>query len=275
MIVGATAFVVAPEENRVMPRRTSHKSIKEARYLKLPFQNRLSRARMLIINAIGSFYISKARQRAIGQIRGESCEWGNVIYINAKSIVWISYSGSGILRRSHACGALCTFQVKVVDRVDERTKCGRRILVNRMSISAVPIIVSCALVLRDGVINLPGDIATIKRLKDGWNCKLHSKIVFVGSRIMHQTLRGSARHGCNAVGNTLARNWRKPAIRKSKLRRHVIVVIKISLVVVPHRTLPNQISELSVRACSAAKIVVIICVASGGVYETVHVDRSR
>ena len=94
VIVGTACFVIAPEEDRILPRRARHKSIEQARHLSLTHQNRLPRSRMFIVIAIARLDPREAGQRAIRQVGGELGERSDVIHIDAKSVVWIPHSGS-------------------------------------------------------------------------------------------------------------------------------------------------------------------------------------
>ena len=113
-----------------------------------------------------------------------------------------------------------------------------------------------------GVINLPRDPRAIELLKDRLPTKLRQ--VVIRSRIVHQPLRSSAGHYRDPIRHRLAGNRRKPAVRNRELRRHVVVVIQETLIVVPHGALAR-----SVPVAKRLRITL------SSVHKAIHQDRTR
>ena len=59
VIVGAAAFVVAEEEDGVLPLRAGHEGIDDLRHFRLPEQDGLARSRVLVIDAVAGFNEAK------------------------------------------------------------------------------------------------------------------------------------------------------------------------------------------------------------------------
>ena len=96
--------------------------------------------------------------------------------------------------------------------------------------------------------------------------------VVVLERVVDQALRGSTRHGCEAVRRTLAGDRREPAVGKRELRSHVVVIVEERLIVVPHGALTHEIigriAAASLPISGRAGFGIVL----GDVNKAVHLD---
>ena len=84
MVVRAAAFVVAQEEDRIQPRRAVHELAENVCDLRLSREDRLARARMLVVDSVAGFNIGEAGQRSIGHVREELAQRRDVCRVNAE-----------------------------------------------------------------------------------------------------------------------------------------------------------------------------------------------
>src|SRR5580692_3971445 len=98
--------------------------------------------------------------------------------------------------------------IEILIRVAQRGKGGVRIVAVWVGRRAG---IGCqAKILRDGVVHLPGNLGRVELLEDTRYIQLRQ--VIVAARIKYQALRSPAGKSSNAIGNTLAGDWREPAI---------------------------------------------------------------
>ena len=98
----ASAFIVAEEEDRIVPRRAAHQGIYDGGNFSLSIQNRLARAWVLVTVAEVSFDERKAGKRPVGHIRKVLADRRDVSCIDAEVICGIASRLLGWSGRSAA-----------------------------------------------------------------------------------------------------------------------------------------------------------------------------
>ena len=152
VIEGSSAFIVAEEEHRVLPRRALHQRIDEGCNLCLAGQNGLPRTGMLIEDPIGRDDVNKARQRAVGHVDEILGDGRDVVGIDAVGIGGIAdrLGTNGRRRGGRATGQR---RVEVLKTVSEIVYVDFR----KARAGGAAAVWQHASALRESIVNLPGN----------------------------------------------------------------------------------------------------------------------
>src|SRR5260370_25906354 len=100
VIVWPPAFVIAEEEDGILPFRTAHERIHHLRHFRLPDQDRRARSRMLAVDARASLNEAEAGKRAVAEVSVVVGQASDVIGLEAKVLRNIAHEAG---RPSSAC----------------------------------------------------------------------------------------------------------------------------------------------------------------------------
>src|ERR1035438_3895052 len=192
MVVWSSTFVVAEEEDRVVPGRAVHERIHHTRHLNLPIQNRLTRPWMLVIVAVTGLNECKAGQRAVGQIGEVGGYPVNVARVDAKGVPRIvNYFGphGGCL-----AGSARWIVVQILIRIGQVREVCRGIRCVRAGLA---VILVEAKALADRVVDFPRYTCLVKCLEDIRYFELRKPVIAAG--VLYQTLGRASREGGDAI----------------------------------------------------------------------------
>ena len=117
MVVWSTAFVVAEEEDGIIPLGTRHQRIDDVGHLRLAQPNRLARSRMFVIVAVTCLDEGETRERAVGEIGEVGRQRGDVGRIDAEGIRRIAnHAGRLSGRRTGGAGRVL---IQVLIRISQ------------------------------------------------------------------------------------------------------------------------------------------------------------
>src|SRR5437868_695975 len=222
---------------------------------------------MLVGVAVTGLDPDEVRQGSIVGVLGELPDRSDVGYVYAEIVIWIPDRRPRSLRGRVTCG-LAGIGIDVCLRVAKIGESSRGHLA-QSDTGATRIIACVAVVIGCTVINLPRHAPSVQCLKDGRDKELRQ--VIVSARIPNQPFGRASGQGSDAIRNTFAGNWREPAIGKSELRSHVVVVVQVHAVVVTHRALAGQIGELP-ASTATGRVSAELRVPFRRMHEAVHID---